>query len=650
MTPTPQDAHVAKRFRIAPEIVFFVVLWALAHLGFVILRYPEVLQGAQIDADGYMRLVRVGLLVETRAWFDGTIPRSNWPYGEVHHWTRPLDVFIIALALPFLPFLEWTGALAVSGALVSTVFHLFLCLIAVWIVRPLVPGPERFLAAPAVLVQPGLFLYGAVGRADHHTLIFLLFALALGAWIRALLTPERRGVAIAAGVLSGLGIWVSPESLLPLGLLFLSGGLAWVLRGDRFIPANLRLCVGLVFSLGIAIALERPPSAWGSAAVDRVSIAHLSMALLALGFWAGIRLLQGRSEVSRSGAADLSAGNVAKGWRERGLMSVLGGVAAVGVLAAIHPTFFRGPWTDVDPEVVGLWLQSVQELQPILSSDPAHLGEFLSFLGPALILIPILGYWTLKERQDPRHPVWVLLFASLLLYVPLASAQIRFSGYSGLIFAVVMVEVVRRVRLYLREDAVEWGAAPARAGLTAFLLAGHLLVGASLTLWLGDPPSIGDNGGEEEALPQCPLSQLTAELTARGGLGEESLTVAAFIDFGPELLYRTPHRILAGPYHRNADGILDSYHILASQDDESALQLATEREVDLILICPPMDQFYFTRGNSNTLYQRLLEGNGPDWLEEYASASRLPGQFRIFLVRAQTPSPGSATLDRRDAS
>src|SRR5919106_1400252 len=96
-----------------PHFIAFFVLWALLQLTTVIAVFPEALQGAQIDPDGYMRLVRVNVLLDHGNWFDHSIPRSNWPFGETLHWTRPLDVLIIALSLPFRIFFSSATAIAV---------------------------------------------------------------------------------------------------------------------------------------------------------------------------------------------------------------------------------------------------------------------------------------------------------------------------------------------------------------------------------------------------------------------------------------------------------------------------------------------------------------------------------------------------------
>ena len=52
------------------------------------------LEGGLAGPDSYMRLLRVTQLYESAAWFDLSIPRSNAPYGELLHWTRPADISI----------------------------------------------------------------------------------------------------------------------------------------------------------------------------------------------------------------------------------------------------------------------------------------------------------------------------------------------------------------------------------------------------------------------------------------------------------------------------------------------------------------------------------------------------------------------------
>ena len=63
--------------------------------------------GELADTDCYTRLNRVVQLHETGKWYDPNSPRSNAPFGENLHWTRPLDVLLLTgawLATPLADF------------------------------------------------------------------------------------------------------------------------------------------------------------------------------------------------------------------------------------------------------------------------------------------------------------------------------------------------------------------------------------------------------------------------------------------------------------------------------------------------------------------------------------------------------------------
>ncbi len=67
---------------------------------------------AALYPDGYMRLNRVTQLYLTGDWYDSGIRRSNAPYGEVLHWTRPLDLLLLAGAFVSAPFSDFRTGLS----------------------------------------------------------------------------------------------------------------------------------------------------------------------------------------------------------------------------------------------------------------------------------------------------------------------------------------------------------------------------------------------------------------------------------------------------------------------------------------------------------------------------------------------------------
>ena len=111
-------------------------IWAAIQVLVLAIGASPLLDGELIGTDGYMRLVRVQLLHETGAWFDGRIPRSNAPYGDTLHWTRPFDLLLLGAAWPLTPFLGFEKALFWGGAFVSPLLLLATGTAMIWAAKP----------------------------------------------------------------------------------------------------------------------------------------------------------------------------------------------------------------------------------------------------------------------------------------------------------------------------------------------------------------------------------------------------------------------------------------------------------------------------------------------------------------------------------
>ena len=107
-------------------------------------------------------------------------------------------------------------------------------------------------------------------------------------------------------------------------------------------------------------------------------------------------------------------------------------------------------------------------------------------------------------------------------------------------------------------------------------------------------------------------------------------TILASPNFGPELLYRTGHRVIGTLHHPNAPAILDSIRILGGNDEAETLDLIRQRRIDLIMICVHggSDGYIRGRDDGRILYRRLVDGNLPPW----ARAVRLPPQLNDAIL------------------
>jgi hypothetical protein len=106
------------------------------------------------------------------------------------------------------------------------------------------------------------------------------------------------------------------------------------------------------------------------------------------------------------------------------------------------------------------------------------------------------------------------------------------------------------------------------------------------------------------------------------------------------LLLRTPHRVLATPYHRNASGIRKVHELFTASDPGVARALADSWGVDTIILCPGRDEVLFegSFAEGRTLYERLRDGAPPEWLVPVPGSEALrPGL--AFERSRGSPSP-----------
>ncbi len=572
-----------------------VVIWFAA---------PEVLQGRLIDTDSYMRLLRVRELLESGAWFDAFTHRSNWPFGEASHWTRPVDVLLALPAWLLSLLVDAERALFLSAAAFGPLVLVATGLGVVWAVAPITSAGH--LAALALLAQPVVFSYSLAGRADHHGVILLVFVLTVGCALRVLERPERARLSVWAGALCGLGIWVSTEFLLPLALLLGGGALEWVLRGRRLTRANLNLSLGYAGSVVAALLVERPYGELFAVEYDRISAVHVAVGIVAVAFWSLVTRF-GRAASRDDGPAAL---------RARVAIALIGALAAALAVRLFFPGFFLGPWVDVDPDVTRTWLRHVAELDRVWPSNRYELGRYVQFLGLPLLALPYAAYRAFRGEREGRPP-WRFLLTGLAVFLVLGSARLRFCSFAEVVGAMAVGALLQGLWENAGRARHPLAVVGSRVGSVAGVLLGPLLVGFVLMAGTSRAPAM-------TAVSRCdfPVARQYLERQA------EPRTILAHMDRGPEILYETAHRVLATPYHRNRAGILGARAILVESDPDRARELATEREVDWILICPAYDRGFFgapADGEGPSLFDRLVESAPPEWLRLRADPEALGG-------------------------
>ena len=496
------------------------------------------------------------------------------------------------------------------GVLISPLCALACAFAAGWMPGPLLNPAARFGAALLFLTQPGILSYTYARGPNHHGILFLAFIAASGFILRALRDPEARQAAGWAGAMIGIGLWISVEFLLPLAIILAALGALWLFRGQRWTPANRHFAAGLFISILLLLPIERAPADLFAPEYDRLSVVHLLLAGILLAFWLVVP----------------AAVRPAAVWRSRLTASAMGAIAGAVIMAAIYPKFFAGPLVDIDPVLVAHLIANNADWQGTIPNSLGGLGRFLFYAGLPVLCLAVAARMLWLRRSDAAGPAWLFLTILLAVYVVMTLHGVRFAGFAEIAALIPLVQLLEYVdeRLSRRRS---WQAALGKCLIITALILGLPAIGGAVI-------AAAAPVGEQAAGGDCRLADIAPVLNDPAGLGSQQKMILAAVHSGPEILYRTPHAVLATPMFRNP-GIMDAYHILAASDDAAARSILAKRRIDLILLCPSSGErlFFDSDQGQDTFYNRLVGGHVPAWAQPVTLPDALAKRFYLFAVR-----------------
>jgi hypothetical protein len=561
-----------------------------------------------IDTDGYMRYSRVVDLVTGRnGWWDGWIHWSNSPYGHSMHWTRPLDAILAVLAAPLAPFVGWRDAVYWAALASGPLLHLALVAAVAWAAAALMPRQAAALAALIAAIQPLVFGYTSIGRADHHILIAALVMVAIGGALRTFLADGAAVTAPArwSAVAAATALWVSTESLLVIGVVLGALTVDWVRRGSSRTAAAVAWSTWFAIAVVVAAFVELGPAHLGAVEYDRISLPHLVLAVsLAVMF----RLVARLGDRPTQGVAARLA--VAGG----------GALAVAAVLRVGFPLFFAGPFAELPDDLRTVWLDRIVESQPMWRDDDP-IAMIATRLGVVLLAAPMLV--ALLRRGEPRaRPAWWLVAALLIVTTAVALTSARFAIYPELVATLPLAAWCWQRIARSRGSSHVW-AGVRRLGWLALAAVGWLV--PALVVVTIAPPT------PASATVDCELPTVSVAISDLQQPGQPAPAVLADIDLGPELHVRSGADVIATPHHRNVQGIRDARSIMRSPPDEARAAI-DRRGIDVVLVCPDNDRGYLEPVPPGSLFDLLTRDEIPPWLQPVAVDSPTA---RLYEVRAQ---------------
>lgn len=599
-----------------PLIVFCILSWLFMHWFFAA-QGKAFTSGELGDTDCYTRLIRVKRLLDTHDWYDTSLPRYNAPLGGSTPWTRPLDVMLIAGMWLMRPFVSENNALYWSGFWISPFLHFLTCMAVYWAFFSVLAARERLLGTLAFIWQFGILSYSGVGRADHHTLITLIYVLILGFLLRCIGEPDDPRHHRGLGLAMAFGIWVSVESQIPVFMTMGTLIVAWwygIIRARPTGTATYGWYLGLIVP---AIVVERRPSVWLAPDNLMISVIHLAQGLLFMLFWKAL--------------ARFDHLPPRRFWR--GAVAVGGTTTGCILLGLTYWVTHQSPIPMSDPQM-GTYLSKLQEFQSLWPPDSDNLQLAFLLIGHFFLLwpfLPLLLFWEWKNQEFRVRwlgiTIWALIFTFITFW------RVRFAYLAEVLLGLAFGKVSGT----LLDLASEKAKSPLLTAFYNVTIVGVLLFTPVLFRYVIYTDS-------ENSISTPNIKMVCADLNNPALVGKTPATIVTSMNYGPEIVYRTPHSIIAAPY-LNLDGVMDVNAIFRGTDDISIREILHRRQATLLLIFVSAKASQGTTvasQSSQSLETRLVNGQIPVWMTPIPLIQAASSGFRLFRVAESNPSQVSS--------
>lgn len=533
------------------------------------IRKAGFFSGMVNDPDSYLHLVRhwQGNWWQTGGWTD----RINAPYGTVIHWTIPYDLFLWLIRAPLsLIVSDSRQALAVAGAWSSAIPALISMHILYGFGRSYRDRATGFVMAVLYMTAPPIMWYSCLGRADHHSLTLMCSVAFLVLLHGQAMRPDWKR-ALLTGIVGALGIWTAPEIIPPM-VAGLGLWCCWhVLEQRPLQPAHLLIGAGMVMVLGIGLLLDPPYGGVLRPDTDRLSLVFLFFGGL-LNLFMMIALYANRWRMQP--------------WYRMAAIVVAGGLVG-GIWLGLFPHALTGPIGMVSTDLRIRWLPFISEMRPIDKISAAIWFLSLGCMGLVVVVVRAVHL-----RAQPSVALfWASAGCVLLLGIFGGAMATRLSYFTALA-AIMPLSLL-------------WGWL-ARSGIVVRVYA-VLIVAVCQNVLGGWAELLEQKYAATSEASQSSQKAITCKSAdfVRDKLNTLPPTIVmANQNAGSALLWWTHHDVIAAPYHRNEQGILDSIDFFGAKSVYTLSQITDRRQANVVVLCRDPNRIR----SGNDLWNNILSG------------------------------------------
>jgi hypothetical protein len=585
------------------------ILWAVAAAMLMLSEWRNVTRFEFADADDMMRMLEVRNWLAGASWFDVSQPRMNPPTGGIMHWSRLVDVPIAAINLAFRPFVGAAMAEQLSVVIAPLVTLAAYVAAMAAVLRRIADGRRALflIGMGLVATMPFVLLQMAPTRVDHHgwqiTLGVVLLLIAFA--------PPTPRVAAWSGAVIALLLSISLEGL-PLAPVFGAlWGFAYLRRADRFDC----LAAFLISVTAMSVLLHIATRGWWTfmtVCCDGMSLPYFgALAATTATLVIAARIIGHDTMVRRVA------------------VMAIAGVAGIAAIPALAPVCAGGPFAQLDPTVIRIWYNSINEGRPIWVQLPSTMAYSLG--ASALGIAGTILAW-LRADVDEAKRRWGITLFCLIAAVATSTFITRAMGMAHAFAVPGVAFLCYSLWTWARMLERPLPRVLASVGVGAV----HPVIAAALLLGVTglSTPNAAAEAADARASRRCDIPALTA--LPQG-------IVFAPLDISPTILVKTRHSAIAGSYHRNHRAIRTVIEGF-TQPASRAEAIVRRTGARYVAMCPTraeVDNYAdeaARRGTGPGLVDDLRNGRTPAWLEPVPTA-RPATDVRVWRVLPKaTPS------------
>lgn len=545
--------------------------------------------GAYFDADGYMRANRVWHWLINPSFSEQPVPESNYPFGEILHWTRPMDILWLFNTIPFLWLNNLKEAVFMGGVFLAPWLQIISVIALAYGLRRHFNIYLTLFGCIIFLLDPIMMNYYAVGRPDHHALMALLGTYAVSLNLCWLKKRHNRYLRLL-GLTLALATFTAIEGLV-LYVLFLGFLLSlYIFLNISLMPA-VKTSKYFAFALTAFWLLNPPYEGWFYPDNGRISVLFVTFAWFTFAALYGIELGHLHTRPLKIWCL---------------ICAILGIALMLAVCFGADIYLFP-----LESKIRNIWSNRIAEMKPVWKQSWDKIFAVYSFAFCSLLLC--LKLLPVK----PYRRIMLLNFCLALPLFALNLLALRFANYQCLYN--ILPWLCLTDKIYRRSAFAHRKSNEFPESVWAVIL-GILLLQTIVYL----PTTVISLQKEKKAQYS---SLLCRQIQNIGG----TLVTDNFLS--PKYIWNCNVTTVGTPYHRNRDGLTDNHNILYSTSDSTLIPLLLKHQVRQILLFANSDKYYNMSGkNKEFLYYRLIKReNIPAFLEEVPSSIENARLYRLKI-------------------